>query len=166
MCQTPLEENDGTLPSSFSSLQHHHKKIRQHIAVVFFFSNIEKTKHTKKQPKKLGRSLPSSSRSALSLLAIASTLPLLHFHFKCFLFASSSSQAKEKENTKEKKNHREEKLRRERKELTSSSHFALSLLATASNLPLLHFCFKCFLLASSSSKAEEEKKKTQRKKIM
>jgi hypothetical protein len=97
-------------------------------------------------------------------LAIASTLPLLHFHFKCFLFASSSSQAKEKKNIKEKKNHREEKLCRKGKELTSSSHFALSLLATASTLPLLHFCFKCFLLASSCSKAKEEKKKHKEKK--
>jgi hypothetical protein len=49
---------------------------------------IEKKRNAKK-----GGSFPSSSRSALSLLAPTSTLPLLPFYFKHFFLASFSSQA-------------------------------------------------------------------------
>jgi len=77
----------------------------------FYFQAKEKT-HTHKEKKTIEKkiyvkkrgSLPSSSHSALSLLTPTSTLLLLHLFFKCFLLASSFSQAKEKKkNTKEKK---------------------------------------------------------------
>jgi hypothetical protein len=77
------------------------------------FSSQKKT-HTHTQRKKTikkkkyaekGESSPSSSRFTLSLLAPAYAFPLLHFRFKRFLLASSSSQAKEekKHTQKEKK---------------------------------------------------------------
>jgi len=87
---------------------------------ILFFSSIIKEKKTieKKKNVKKGRSLPSNSHSALSLLALASALPLLHFRFKHFLLASSSSQAKEKKKNIKKKNHSEENKCREERELT------------------------------------------------
>jgi hypothetical protein len=92
---------------------------------ILFFSSIKKKKKTqekktieKKKNVKKGRSLPSNSHSALSLLALASAFPLLHFRFKHFLLASSSSQAKEKKKNTKKKNHSEENKCREERELT------------------------------------------------
>jgi len=83
--------------------------------IFFFSSKRKKKKHKeketieKKKKAEKGRNLPSSSRSALSLLALASAFPLLHFHFKCFLLTSSSFQAEEKKkNTKKKKMQRKE----------------------------------------------------------
>jgi hypothetical protein len=74
---------------------------------------IEKKKYVEK-----GGSLLSSSHFAFSLLAPASTLPLLHFCFKCFLLTSSSQAEKKKKNTKKKKTHREKKICKKRRELT------------------------------------------------
>jgi len=62
------------------------------------------TKKTKKKNQEKGGNLPSSSCSTFSLLAPASGLLFLHFHFKCFILASSSSQTKEKKTHIEKKN--------------------------------------------------------------
>jgi hypothetical protein len=56
----------------------------------------EKKKHTKKTYAEKGGSLPSSSRSTLSFLALAFALLLLPFHFKHFLLTSFSFQTKEK----------------------------------------------------------------------
>jgi hypothetical protein len=64
-----------------------------------------KIKHTRKQLKKnqkKGESLPSSSRSAFSLLVLAFAFPFLHFCFMCFLLASSSFQVVRKKKKKEK----------------------------------------------------------------
>jgi len=65
---------------------------------IFLFSSIRKEnknkgKKTIKKKKKTekGRSLLSSSHFAFSLLALAFGLRFLHFCFKHFLFASSSS---------------------------------------------------------------------------
>ncbi len=114
---TTRKESDGNeLPSPFLLL-HLHRRIRWHITIVFFFSNTKKTKHKKKTNKKnqqKGGSLPSSSRFALSLLAPAFALSLLHFHFKCSLgiFFFSNKRKKnthiEKKNIKKKKMHRRE----------------------------------------------------------
>jgi hypothetical protein len=51
-------------------------------------------------------------------LVPAFALPLLHFRFKHFLLASSSSQVEEKKKNTKKKNHSEENKCREGKELT------------------------------------------------
>ncbi len=111
-------EEDDLLPLPFS-LQQHHRSRRQHIVIIFFFSATppqkKRTTHcchhllllkhkknkthkkttTKKNQERRG-SLPSSSCSTISLLALISALPLLHFRSKCFLLASYSFQAKEK----------------------------------------------------------------------
>jgi len=113
---TTREEGDGNkLPLPFL-LQQHHRRRRQHITNVFFFSasppqnktmahcprlllkhREDKThKKTTKKNQEKGGNLPLSSHSAFSFLAIASTFLLLNFHFKCFLLASSSFQAKGK----------------------------------------------------------------------
>jgi len=88
---TTKEKNNGTLLC-------HHLLLRQkkegHGVVFFsFFSNTKKIKHTRKQLKKnqkKGKSLPSSSHSAFSLLVFTSAFLFLRFHFMCFLLASSS----------------------------------------------------------------------------
>jgi Na+/H+ antiporter NhaD/arsenite permease-like protein len=73
-----------------------------------------------------------------------------------------------KKKKKKKKKHRKKNVEKE-KNLLSSSRFALSILTPASStLPLLPFCFKCFLMASSSfqtkkNKNHKEEKKMQRK---
>jgi hypothetical protein len=91
---------------------------------ILFFSSIRKEKKTqrkkiikKKKYVEKGKILPSSSRSALSLLAPALAVSLLHFYSKCFVLESSSFQEEKKKNTTE-KNHRKEKKCREEKEFT------------------------------------------------
>ncbi len=116
---TTKEKDNGTLLC-------HHLLFRQRkkghgVVFFFFFSNTKKIKHTRKQLKKnqkKGGSLPLSSRFAFSLLVLASAFPFLHFHFMCFLLASSSFQVVRKKKTQRKKNHREEKTCKEGKELT------------------------------------------------
>jgi len=49
------KEDDGNKLPLFFSLKHHHKKRQRHIVVVFFFSNIENTKHIRKQQKETKR---------------------------------------------------------------------------------------------------------------
>jgi hypothetical protein len=93
----------------------------------------------------------------------ASALPLLPSHFcpfvsNIFSLASSSFQAKKKKKTIEKKRNVEKGGN-----FPSSSHSAFSLLALASTLPLLPFCFKRFFLASSSFQVEEKEKKPHKK---
>jgi hypothetical protein len=61
----------------------------------------KKTKEKKKNVEK-GGNFPSSSCSTLSLLVLASALPLLPFCFKRSLLASSYSQAKKKTQRKKK----------------------------------------------------------------
>jgi hypothetical protein len=77
----------------------------KHFFLAYSFSQVEekkkKTIENKKNLKKGGNFL-SSSCSTLSLLVLASALPLLPFCFKRSLLASSYSQAKKK-NTKKKK---------------------------------------------------------------
>jgi len=67
--------------------------------IVFFFSNTKKTKDkkrkTRKKNQKKGRSLPLSSHSILSLLAIASTL-LFRFLLPFFSFQVEEKKNKEK----------------------------------------------------------------------
>jgi hypothetical protein len=61
---------------------------------------------------------------------------------------------------KKKKKHKEKKTIEKKiyvkkgKRLPSSSHSAFSLLALTYALSLLHFCFKCFVLALFSSQAK------------
>jgi hypothetical protein len=97
-------------------------------------------------------------------LAPTSALPLLRFHFSLGIFFFSNKRKEKK--TQRKKNHREEKICGEGKNLPSSSHSTLSLLAHVSTLPLLHFRFKRFFLASSSSQTKEKKKKKKKKKTI
>jgi len=87
---------------------------------IFFFSKRKKKKKTieKKKNADKGRSLPSSSRSALSLLAITSSLLFLPFCFKHFLLGIFFFSSRRKKKHKEKKNHREEKKCRKGRELT------------------------------------------------
>jgi hypothetical protein len=133
---------------------------------IFFFSTRKKQNKTKKEKTiekkrnaKKGENFPSSSRSALSLLAPAFTLPLLPFCFKCFFLASSASQIEENKTKQRKKTHREEKNAKKGTSFPSNSCSALSLFTPASVLPLLPFYFKRFLLASSCFQAEEKKNK-------
>jgi len=83
----------------------------QTLSLDIFFSSRRKEKKNieKKRNAEKGGSLPLSSHSTLSLLAFASTLPLLPFCFKHFLLASSSSQIEEKRKRQRKKKHREKK---------------------------------------------------------
>jgi len=62
-----------------------------------------KRKHREKKNVKKGRSFPSSSFYALSLLASAFALLLLPFYFKHLLLTSSSSQVGKKKTIEEKK---------------------------------------------------------------
>jgi len=91
------EEGDGNkLPSPFS-LQHHRRR-QWCITIVFFFSNTEKTKHARKQPKK-----PKEGKELTFKLLLypfifgshfyppASAFLLLSFHFKHFLLATTSA---------------------------------------------------------------------------
>jgi hypothetical protein len=119
---------------------------------IFFSKTKEKKNINKKKFAEKGRSLPSSSHSAFSFLAPASGLPLLHFHFKCFLLASFFSQVEEKKNTKKKKTIEKKKNAEKGGSLPSSSHSAFSLLAPTFAFLLLHFHFKHFLLTSSQAK--------------
>jgi len=69
-----------------------------------------------------------------------------------------------KQNKSKKKKTMEEKRNAEKGGFfPSSSHFAFSVLAPTSTLPLLPFYFKDFLLASSSSQAEENETKQRKK---
>jgi hypothetical protein len=70
---------------------------------IFFFSNTRKKNHRENKNAKKGRSFPSSSHFALSLLGPASTLPLLPFYFKRVFLASFSFQTQEKKKNKVKK---------------------------------------------------------------
>ncbi len=133
---TTKEKDNGTL------LCHHlllrHKKEGHGVVFFFFFSNTKETKHTRKQQKKdqkKGGSLPSSSHSALSLLALASAFLFLHFCFKCFFLASSSFQVKKKKTINKKK------YVEKGGSLPSSSCSALSLL-----IPAFTFLFQVFFL--------------------
>ncbi len=96
-------------------------------ALLFQVFFLRKKTHTHTQRKKTikkkknvkkGESSPSNSRFTLSLLVPTYAFLLLYFHFKRFLLASSSFQAKEKKkNTKEKKTINKKKCK-EGKELT------------------------------------------------
>jgi hypothetical protein len=75
--------------------------------------------------------------------------------------ASSSFQTEKRKGKKKtiEKKRNEEKGR----SFPSSSHSALSFLAPAFALPLVPFCFKCFLTACSSFQVEKGKKKQRKK---
>jgi hypothetical protein len=75
---------------------------------IFFFSSkrkkTQKKNHREEKICKEGRELTFKLPLWLSLLAPTFALLLLHFHFKHFLLASSSSQVEKKtKNTKKKK---------------------------------------------------------------
>jgi flagellar biosynthesis protein FlhB len=66
--------------------------------------NTKKKKTIKKKKNaKKGGSLPSSSRSALSVFALVFALLLLPFHFKHFFLASSSFQTEGKKRKTQRK---------------------------------------------------------------
>ncbi len=148
---------------SFSFAQTQKKRRPQ---LVFLKHREDKThkKITKKNQNK-GGSLPSSSHSAFSLLAPTYALLLLHFHFKCFLLASSSSQVKEK------KNHSEEKISKKGRELTFKLTFCP--LTFGSRFCPLAFAFPFqafspiifFLSSRRKEKKRKEKKTIEKKKI-
>jgi hypothetical protein len=75
-----------------------------HCHRLFLFKQKKDKTHKKttKRKQEKGRNLPSSSRFALSLLAFAFALLLLHFCFKCFFLAFFFS-SRRKKNTKGKK---------------------------------------------------------------
>jgi lipopolysaccharide export LptBFGC system permease protein LptF len=129
---------------------------------IFFFSNIKKEKkkqrkknHREKNAKK-GRSFPSSSRSALSLLV--PTFALL------FQTHSSSSQVEEKKRKTKKKNHGEKKYRK-RKELTLSSRSTHSLLVPAFAFLFQTFSFGIFFFSSKKKRIKRIKKTIEKKKM-
>jgi hypothetical protein len=79
---------------------------------IFFFSSKKKKQKKTIEKKKIvekGRSLPSSSRSTLSLLAPTFPLLFMPFCFKRFLLGISFFSSKRKKKYEEKKNHRKEK---------------------------------------------------------
>jgi len=80
---------------------------------IFFFSSIrEKKTIEKKKYAKKGGSLPSSSRFALSFLALASALSFQAFSPGIFFFSNIRKKKHKK------KTHRKEKICREGRELT------------------------------------------------
>jgi hypothetical protein len=94
-------------PSSTFPLLHFYFKC---FLLASSYSQTKKKKNTKKKKtiekkkyEKKGRSLPLSSHFALSLLALASAFPLLHFRFKCFLLTSSSQVEEKKKKSQRKK---------------------------------------------------------------
>ncbi len=100
---TTIEEGDG---SKLSRLFRYNNTIEQMTAhcrrLLLLKHREDKThKNTTKKIQEKGKSLPSSSRFALSLLTPASTFLLLHFRFKCFLLASSSFQTHKKTKRRE-----------------------------------------------------------------
>ncbi len=100
---TTKEKNNGTL---LCHLLFRQRKEGHGVVFFFFFSNTKKIKHTRKQLRKnqkKGGSLPSSSRSAFSLLVLTSAFSFLHFRFMCFLLASSFFQIVKKKHTQRKK---------------------------------------------------------------
>jgi hypothetical protein len=112
-CNNTVEENI-TLPSFSSSLQHHHKRRKQQCVVIFFFSNIEKTKHTKKQQKNTKRRKELTFKFPLYPFTFGSrfctptfALPFQVFSLGIFFF---SSEEKKHTHTQRRKNHREEKI--------------------------------------------------------
>jgi hypothetical protein len=128
------------------------------ITSSYFQTKEKKTIKNKRNAEK-GGSFPSSSRYAVSLLAPASTFPLLPFCFKRFFLASSSSQVEENKRKTRKKNRREKKNAKNEGSFPSNSRSALSFLAPTSALLFLPFRFKCFLLGIlfSSSRRKEKK---------
>jgi len=157
---TKQKGNGNKLPLPFS-LEHHHKKTMAHCFRFLLLKHKENKTHKKTTTKKTRRR--EGAYLQTPTLPSHFWLPLLHFRFKCFFLASFSSQIK-----KIKIKTIEQKINVEKgKSLPSRSCSTFSLLTPASTLPLLHFCFKRFLLASSSSQAEEKKNThthTQRKK--
>jgi hypothetical protein len=139
---TTTEKDDDTLSSS-SSFQTQRRK---------------NTQENNKKNQKKGGSLLSSSHFALSLLALAFAFPFLHFCFKCFFLASFFSQVGKKKRHKGKKTIEKKKYVEKGGSLPSSSCSTFSLLAPALAFSLLHFCFKCFLLAFFSFCLKREKK--------
>ncbi len=141
---TTKEKDSGTL------LCHHFllKQIKEGHGVVFFFLYLKHKedethkKTTKKQNQKKGGSLPSSSRSAFSLLVFASAFLFLHFRFMCFLLTSSSFQVVRKKKHKEKKTINKKKHVKKGRSLPLSSYSALSLLTLA-----FAFLFYTFILS-------------------
>jgi hypothetical protein len=162
---TTKEKDNGTLLC-------HHLLLRQRkeghgVVFFFFFLNTKKIKHTRKQLKKnqkKGGSLPSSSRSAFSLLVLTSAFPFLHFRFMCFLLVSFSFQVVRKKKHKEKKTHREEKTCKEGKELTFKLLLCPLTFDSRVCFLVLHFHFKCFIMTSFFYQVEGKKKTTEKKK--
>jgi hypothetical protein len=134
---------------------------------IFFFSSRRKEKKhkgkktvEKKIYAKKGRSLPLGSHFALSLLAPASTLLLLHISFKkkipnIFFF---SNMRKEKKH-KEKKTHREKKKCKKRRELTFKLLLCILILGSRFCPPTFAFPFQALSLAIFffSSRRREKK---------
>jgi hypothetical protein len=122
-----------------------------HCHCLLFLKHKEDKTHKKRTKKKTKRREGASLQ--IPALPFHFWLLLLPFYFKCFLFKH-----------KKKKPIRKKRNAEKGRNSPSSSHSALSLLAPTSALPLLHFCFKHFLLASFSSQAKQKNKK-QRKKM-
>jgi hypothetical protein len=115
-------------------------------------------KKTTKKNQEKGKSLPSNFCFALSLLAFTFTLP-----FQVFFLGIFFSSSRGKKNTKKKKTIEKKKYAEKGGSLLSSSCSAFSLLALIFAFLFLHFCFKCFFLASSFSQIEEKKKHKEKK---
>jgi hypothetical protein len=101
-------------------------------------------------------------------LTHAFAFSLLHFRFKCFLLAFSSSQAKEKK-TQKKKNHKEAKICREGKELTFKLPlypltFGSYFCPPAFALPFQAFFLGIFFFSSRRKDKKHKEKKTVEKK--
>jgi hypothetical protein len=162
---TTKEKDNGTLLC-------HHLLLRQRkeghgVVFFFFFSNTKKIKHTRKQLKKnqkKGGNLPSSSRSAFSLLVLTSAFQFLHFRFMCFFLPSSSFQVVRKKKHKKKKKRRKEKTCEERRELTFKLLLCPLTFDSRFCFLVLHFHFKCFILTSSFYQVEGKKKNHKEKK--
>jgi hypothetical protein len=93
------------LPSSFSFLQHHHKRSRW---LSSFSFQTQRKQNTQENNKKKTKRREGVFLQAL-VLPSHFWLLLLPFCFKHFLLASSSSQIEEKKRKTKKKNHKEEK---------------------------------------------------------
>jgi hypothetical protein len=155
------EKKARTSSSSFFS-QTQRRRQWQQVAITFFITHKKTTKKNQEKGKE-----------GAYLQALA--LPY-HFWF-LFLpshFCTSVSSAfswhlfifkqKKKTHTHKEKKTIKKKIYVKKRSLPSSSHSAFSLLTPIFTFLLLHFCFKCFLLASFFSQAKEKKKNTKKKK--
>jgi len=149
------KKGDNTLSCHYFLLRH--RKEGHDVVFFFFFLNTQEN-NNKKKPQKKGGSLPSSSHSALSLLAPTSAFLLLHFGFKCFLLAFSFYQTEEKKRKPQRRKNMQRKEGAYLQAPTLPFHFWLPLLPFRFCISISN-AFSWHLLLFKQKKTKKQKKK-------